>query len=66
MKHGAIWRVWYRKRSGVSPSFKDIRDFFCAADFATLVVADRIEVIRPLAVTGRRESAIASKYRDCA
>ena len=53
-----ICRVWYGKGSEIQQSFKDIDNFFDAADFAALIFADGIEVIRePLtpavAVDGR-------------
>jgi hypothetical protein len=46
MASGTIYRVWYGKRWGVPQSFKDGGDFYGAANFATLSVADRIEFIR--------------------
>ncbi len=46
MASGTIYRVWYGKRWGIPQSFKDSGDFYGAANFATLIVADRIEVIR--------------------
>ena len=46
MASGTIYRVWYGKRWGIPQSFKDNDDFDGAANFATLIVADRIEVIR--------------------
>jgi hypothetical protein len=46
MASGTIYRVWYGKRWGIPQSFKDNDDFDGAASFATLIVADRIEVIR--------------------
>lgn len=65
MAPGAICRVWYGKRSGLPQSFKDIGNFYAAANFAALIVADRIEVVRePLtpavAMDGR---AIATEER---
>jgi hypothetical protein len=61
----AICRIWYRNRSGLPQSFKDIGNFNAAAKFAALIVADRIEVVRePLtpavAMDGR---AIATEER---
>jgi hypothetical protein len=48
----AICRVWYGKRSGLPQSFKDIGNFYAAANFAASIVADRIEVVRePLTPT---------------
>ena len=41
-----ICRVWYGKRLGIPQSFIDIGNFYGAAKFATLMMADRIEVIR--------------------
>jgi hypothetical protein len=46
MARRAICRVWYGKRSGLPQSFKDIGNFNAAANFATFIVADRIEVVR--------------------
>ena len=46
MARERICRVWYGKRWGIQQSFKDIDDFFDAADFAALIFADGIEVIR--------------------
>ena len=46
MARERICRVWYRKRWGIQQSFKDIDNFFDAADFAALIFADGIEVIR--------------------
>jgi len=46
MASGTIYRVWYGKRWGAPQSFKDGGDFYGAANFATLSVADRIEFIR--------------------
>jgi hypothetical protein len=46
MAQQAICRVWYGKRLGIPQSFKDIGNFYGAANFATLMMADRIEVIR--------------------
>ena len=46
MASGTIYRVWYGKRWGILQSFIDSGDFYGAANFATLIVADRIEVIR--------------------
>jgi hypothetical protein len=43
---GAICRVWFGKRSGIPQSFKDIGNFYAAANFAAFIVADRIEVVR--------------------
>ena len=39
-------RVWYGKRWGIRQSFKDIHNFDGAANFAALIMADRIEVFR--------------------
>jgi hypothetical protein len=68
MAPGAICRVWYGKRSGLPQSFKDIGNFYAAANFAAFIVADRIEVVRkPLtsavAVDGR---AMATEERPAA
>ena len=41
-----VCRVWYGKRSGLPQSFKDISNFYAAANFAASIVADRIEVVR--------------------
>jgi hypothetical protein len=46
MAPGAICRVWYGNRLGVPQSFRDIGNFYAAANFAALIVADRIEVVR--------------------
>ena len=46
MARTPICRVWYGKRSGLPQSFKDIGNFYAAANFATFIVADRIEVVR--------------------
>ena len=46
MSHRPICRVWYGERSGIPQSFKDISNFYAAANFAALIVADRIEVVR--------------------
>lgn len=54
----AICRVWYGKRLGIPQAFRDIGTFYGAARWATLVMADRIEVIReplrPVAAIDRR------------
>jgi hypothetical protein len=56
MAHRVICRVWY-KRWGIPRSFTDIRDFYDAATFAALIVADRIEVVRePLPIEDRNYS----------
>ena len=41
-----VCRDWYGKRSGLPQSFKDISNFYAAANFAASIVADRIEVVR--------------------
>jgi hypothetical protein len=46
MAQEAICRIWYGKSLGIPQSFRDIGNFYGAASFATLMVADRIEVIR--------------------
>jgi hypothetical protein len=46
LESGAICRVWFRKRSGIPQSFRDIGNFHVAANFAAFIVADRIEVVR--------------------
>jgi hypothetical protein len=46
MTSETILRVWYGKRWGMRQSFKDINNFDGAANFAALIVADRIEVVR--------------------
>jgi hypothetical protein len=48
MTRRTILRVWYGKRWGIRQSFKDIHNFDGAANFAALIVADRIEVVREL------------------
>jgi hypothetical protein len=58
MTHMPICRVWYGKRWGFLQSFTDIRNFYGAANFATLVVADRIEVI-----SARRDRQLRSFVR---
>ena len=56
MARRAICRVWY-KRWGIPQSFTNIRDFYDAATFATLIVADRIEVLHePLPIEGQNYS----------
>ena len=68
MVQEAICRVWYGKGLGISQSFIDIGNFYGAASFATLMVADRIEVIRrprTPAVTMER-STIATATNACA
>ena len=61
----AICRVWYGNRSGIRQSFKDLRNFYAAANFAAFVVADRIEVVRePLTpAVDADERAIATEER---
>jgi len=58
-----VCRVWYGKRSGLPQSFKDISNFYAAANFAASIVADRIEVVRePLTpVVAVEVSAIATE-----
>jgi hypothetical protein len=46
MAQEAVCRIWYGKSLGIPQSFRDIGNFYGAASFATLMVADRIEVIR--------------------
>jgi len=46
MAHEAICRVWYGKRWGMPQSYREIGNFYGAVNLATLVMADRIEVIR--------------------
>jgi hypothetical protein len=46
MAAAAIFRVWYGNRSGAPQSFKDVGNFYAAANFAAFIVADRIEVVR--------------------
>ena len=61
MAREMICRVWYGKRFGNPESFKDIDDFCGAARLATLVMADRIEVIRrPLTI---ERKAMATEER---
>jgi hypothetical protein len=58
MAREAICRVWYGKRFGIPQAFRDIGTFYGAARWATLVMADRIEVmrepVRPVAIIDRR------------
>jgi hypothetical protein len=56
MAQDAICRVWYGKGLGTHQSFIDIGNIYGAASFATLMVADRIEVIRK-----PRTSAVATE-----
>ena len=60
-----IWRVWYGKRLGIPQSFEDIGNLYGAANFASLMMADRIEVIRrPLTLTVTMERrAMATEQR---
>jgi hypothetical protein len=57
MARGAICRVWYGNRLGVPQSFKDIGNFYLAANFAAYIVADRIEVVREPLTPARNLSA---------
>jgi hypothetical protein len=57
MTHRTILRVWYGKRWGIRQSFKDIHNFDGAANFAALIVADRIEVVRELTAVPSGETA---------
>ena len=60
MARGSICRVWYGNRLNVPQSFKDIGNFYAAANFAAYIVADRIEVVRePLT------PAVAGSVRAC-
>ena len=57
MRLRTILRVWYGKRWGIRQSFKDIHNFDGAANFAALIVADRIEVVRELTALPSAETA---------
>jgi hypothetical protein len=57
MTHRTILRVWYGKRWGIRQSFKDIHNFDGAANFAALIVADRIEVVRERTAVPSGETA---------
>jgi hypothetical protein len=48
MARRTILRVWYGRRLGIPQSFEDLGDFDGAANFAALIEADRIEVVREL------------------
>jgi len=65
MASRAICRVWYGKHSGLPQSFKDIGNFYAAANFAAVIVADRIEVVRePLTpAVAADEKAMATEER---
>jgi hypothetical protein len=68
MACGAICRVWYGNRSGIPQSFKEIGNFYAAANFAAFIVADRIEVVRePLTpAVAVEERATATEERPAA
>jgi hypothetical protein len=57
MGRRAIWRVWYGKRLGIPQSFEDIGSFNSAVNFATSILADRIEVVRETDVLPTAEIA---------
>ena len=46
MARETICRVWYGKRLGNPQVFRDVGTFYGAAKWASLVMAERIEVIR--------------------
>ena len=46
MTSRTIWRVWYGRRLGIPQSFEDLSDFESAANFAALIEADRLAVVR--------------------
>jgi len=57
MGRKAIWRVWYGKRLNILQSFEDLGSSDAAASFAAFIEADRIEVVRELAVLPSAEMA---------
>jgi hypothetical protein len=57
MTSRAIWGVWHSKRLGTPQSSEEIGNFARAANFAAFIEADRIEVVRDLAVLPSTENA---------